>query len=266
MRRDNVGPVTTAAVALVIGAGQLLSTELRQSSPATVVPQIVTGIALALLLPGYALSLLLLPRTTLRRAIGMSAVRRGMWTVGLSLTVTVLGGLLLNLTPLGLTRTNWTILLTALTVLAAVGTAVDRRRHRPRTQRRPPAAQRFWGPATIRSASYGLGALMAVTAAIWLAYSGAAGQTPAPVTQLWLIPQQATPGMATVGIRNNQADAEQYSLSIHTGTRTTNNWQLTVAAGRTWQLDVPIPSGQPLTATLTQADRTATQVVTLKTP
>lgn len=242
MRRDNVNLVIAAGTAVAAALVQLLP----QSNPVVTVLRVLTGVPLALLLPGYALSRLLLPRP----GGGMSWVRQALWSVGLSLVVTVLGGLLLNLTPAGLNRVSWTILLVAVTLLATGAAALDRR---PAARRRP---WRF----SVRSAAYGVGALGAVAVAVWLAYSGAAGQAQGDFAQLWLVPANAN--TATLGVRNERAGTERFTVNLTNGTQPVQGWEITLAAGQTWQQNVP--AGQPLTATLTQPDRT-TQTVTLTT-
>lgn len=256
MRRDNTDLVVVAGLGSAAALGQLLTAPLPDSNPLTITLRVLTGIPLALLLPGYALSLLLLPGKESR---GMPLLRRAMWTVGGSLVVTVLGGLVLNVTPIGLSRPGWTILLTAVTVAAAAGTAVDRRRRpiRPTPRAAP------WRAVTVRTASYGLGAVVATTAAVWLAYAGAAAQAQPDFTQLWLVPTQA--GTATVGVRNDNPGTEQFALNLTSGTQAPVNWLFTLRAGQSWQLDVPVTTGQPLQATLSRPGQAgAPQVVVLR--
>lgn len=252
MRRDNTDLVVVAGLAVAAALAQLLP----GSNPLTTTLRVLTGIPLALLLPGYALSLLLLPGKESR---GMPLLRRMMWTVGLSLVVTVLGGLVLNVTPIGLSWPGWTILLTAVTVAAAAGTAVDRG-HRP-IRSTPHAAP--WRGVTVRTAGYGLGAVVAVTAAVWLSYAGAAAQARPDFAQLWLVPAQA--GTATVGVRNDHPGTEEFALSLTSGTRAAVNWRFTLRAGQSWRLDVPVTTGQPLQATLSRPGQAgAPQVVVLR--
>lgn len=256
MRRDNTDLVVIAGLAVAAALGQLLTALLPDSNPLTIALRVLTGIPLALLLPGYALSLLLSPG---KESSGMPLLRRAMWTVGLSLIVTVLGGLVLNVTPIGLSRLGWTILLTAVTVAAAAGVAVDRR-YRP-IRSAPHAAVRI----TVKAASYGLGAVAAVTAAVWLAYAGAAAQAQPDFAQLWLVPAQANASTATVGVRNDHPGTEQFALSLTSGTQAAINWRFTLRAGQSWQLDVPVTTGQPLRATLSRPGQAgAPQVVVLR--
>ncbi len=260
MRRDNTDLVVVAGAAVVAGGVQLLTIPL--AGAAALVPRLLTGIPLALVLPGCALSLLLSPAAAFPRGGGMPWLRLGMWSIGLSLLVTVLGGLLLNLTPMGLTQTGWAVLLTAVTLLAVAGVAIDR--HRRPVGRPAAAGPPLWRrPGTLRTAGYGLGAVVAVTAAIWLSYSGAAGQTRPDFAQLWLVP--ADSATATLGVRNDRGDAESYAVVLRNGDAPDRGWEFTLGAGESWQQAVPITVGQQVKATLTEPGRsTAPQVVELR--
>ena len=74
-----------------------------------------------LALPGYAITAAIFPWKIL------TGLERLLFTVGLSLTATILCGLVLNLTPWGLQTTSWTVLLSIVTLVASLA-AMQRRR------------------------------------------------------------------------------------------------------------------------------------------
>ena len=67
--------------------------------------RIAATLPLVILLPGYALTSALFARQTTELPIGL------LLSVGLSLAITILEGLLLNLTPWGLQATSWALAL-----------------------------------------------------------------------------------------------------------------------------------------------------------
>jgi Protein of unknown function (DUF1616) len=80
--------------------------------------RIPAGLILELLLPGYALGALALPRRDL------SVAERLLLTVGGSLALTALGGLLLDALPGHMGRVPWAILLAAVTLIAATAAII----------------------------------------------------------------------------------------------------------------------------------------------
>jgi uncharacterized membrane protein len=84
----------------------------------------VLGLPLALALPGYAVSAALFPPRQLRVAERLTL------TLGLSIAILALGGLILNWTPWGLRTLPWTLLLSC-TTLIALGVARVRRPKEP---------------------------------------------------------------------------------------------------------------------------------------
>src|SRR5438874_6431419 len=87
--------------------------------PAGNMPGRIFTLPLALVLPGYALISALFPK----RELGGS--ERVVFSVGLSLIIVILGGLVLNLTPFGLRTNSWAVYLGAIT-LGASGVALIR--------------------------------------------------------------------------------------------------------------------------------------------
>jgi hypothetical protein len=104
-----VRPPVALLIASALGCGAVAGTV---DLP---VARISATLVLALLLPGYAVSVLVFGR----RGVGRAELL--MFSVGVSLAVSALGGLLLDGLPGYLDRVPWALLLTAVTVCAAVG-------------------------------------------------------------------------------------------------------------------------------------------------
>lgn len=258
MRRDNT-ELATAAVAAACSAG-------------AAVPglRVVAGLLLVLVLPGYALSALVVPAAPAGLMRVSPVLWRGMWAVGLSLAVAVLGGLLLNLTPLGLTRMSWAVSLAAVTLLAVAASAWRRRRAmQPRgsaaaTPATPAAPGR---PRFSRiAAGYALAAVALAAAAIMLAVLSAGRQHSPGFAQLWLVPARspAVSGQATLGVRSGYQGTETFHLVLRRGPHPIGTWDFTLGPGRNWQRTVTAPVGQHLTAQLSGVgQRAATETVTI---
>jgi hypothetical protein len=257
MRRDNTDLIVAAAVTATAAAVLLITGIIAAEGPAVTVLRVVAGLPLVLVLPGYALSTLLLPVGS----AGPGHVNRLLWhcswVTGLSLAVTVLGGLALNLTPAGLTRASWAISLTVLTMLALAASAGQRAwRSRPGTAREAPARR----PARSHSIvgyklAYPVAALVVTGAAIGLAQVSAGWQRTPGFAQLWLVPARnsTAAGQATLGVRSAYRQAESFHLVLRRGTRTVSIWDFTLASGQTWQQTVTAGVGQRLAAELTDA-------------
>jgi uncharacterized membrane protein len=201
--------VTLACVALVV---------LDQGG----VVRIVTGAMLALVLPGYAITALAFPP----QALG--STERATLTLGLSLTLCALAGLMLNATPWGLQAITWAGSLGGITLLATGG-----------------ALWRWWGHRTgpvdghlrlsLRPAQgllFGVSAAI-VVAAVVIARTGAIQQAYPGFTQLWLIKEQ--PGLVQVGIGNHEARPMAYRLQLEEQGSVVADWpSIELDAGRAW--------------------------------
>lgn len=274
MRRELTGLAAASLLTIVAAVIVLLSGIVATGTIATIL-RVAAGIPLVLVLPGYALSALLLP-DRVRPVYISAALWHGMWITGLSLATAVLGGLLLNLLPAGLTRTTWTIALAGTTLLALATTAMVRvrplrgvRRGSGRTVAGMPAhtawqRARPHRPLQLSATVYSVAAVLAAGAAIWLGVFSAAKQPSAGFAQLWLVPAGNPAGAATVGVRNGYAGAERFHLVLRRGAHTVAQWNIDLASSKTWTAAVAAPSGQRLSAELTiPAERTSPQMVTL---
>ncbi len=231
MSRKNLDLMVVVFIALIniaLGAGWFHPTAFLS----------IFGIALVLALPGYVLSQLLLPDLPLEERILVS--------LGLSVAIAGLCGLLLDFTPWGLNTASWGLSLGVLTLLGTGWLWLRRRTSAAGGDR----LARFELPP--RSALlYGL-ALVFVVAAFYFLKIGSA-QSAAPLTSLWA---NYDPGSASVldfGIQNEEGKPESYVLVVEQGGR-----KLQVLAGidlangksYTGQLKIQAAAQQPVNVLL----------------
>lgn len=244
--RRNTDLAVTAAVTV---AAALVTGLIGGGGPGIAWLRVLAGVPLVLVLPGYALTAFALPARSPR---GFSPVLwRGLWTAGLSLAVAVLGGLVLNLTPAGLTRVSWAILLAGVTILALAVTAWLRTSSPRSGSPRPTGV----------AAGYAVAALALAGGATWLAVASGGWQPTPAFAQLWLVPGTTTT-KATLGVRSAYPDARAFRLVLKNGTRQEGTWDFTLTPGQTWRRTIPAPAGQRLTAELSGAGRTETVAIT----
>ena len=259
MRRNpDLADTDLAVTAAVTIVASLVTGLIGGGGPAIAWLRVLAGMLLVLVLPGYALTAFIQPARSPRRF--SPVLWRGMCSVGLSMAVAALGGLVLNLIPAGLTRVSWTILLAAVTLLAlaaAVWLRPDSRRSTD--SRRAKHSWHSWRQ-TWAVAGYSLGALALAGAATGLAVVSGGWQHSPSFAQLWLVPGSAK---ATLGVRSGYPDAREFRLVLKNGTRQAGTWDFTLTAGQTWQRTVAEPAGQRLTAQLTAAGQTQSQTVAI---
>jgi hypothetical protein len=193
--RDNPNDLIAVIVAALLAPAAILV-----DLPTGIVKP-VAALALVLILPGYSLSALLPARMRSNWLIRFAL------TVGLSMAIAALGGLVLNLTPWGITEAGWIVWLCGITLLAG-GIALA---FRPSISKPRGLRVRMAG----RSVALLLVAVdVAILAAI-VARWGAVQQSGADSTQLWLLADQpSSPQVVTVGIRNLEADTMTYRLLV----------------------------------------------------
>jgi Protein of unknown function (DUF1616) len=240
MRRDTIGLAAVTLVLMLIGL-------VAGGGPAGTVLRTLAGLPLVLILPGYALSPLIVPSRP--PSLG-PLLWRSMWVAGLSLAVTVLGGLLLNLTPPGLTRVTWTISLSAVTLLALAVSAWLRRRPSSQDRSAQERAIPRTRPGTRIAAGYAAAALAISGTAVGLAIASAGWRHSPGFAQLWLVPARNTPD-ASLGVRSGYSDAETFHLVVRSGLDAVLSWDFTLGSGQTWQRTISAPAGQHVTAQLT---------------
>jgi hypothetical protein len=207
----------------------------------------VPAILLVLILPGYALTMALLPGVD-----KWDRSERVLMSLGLSLAATALGGFAINGLPAGLDRSLWLIVLASLT-LTACATAFWRRqlahrnetepadamRHRPESEPSPALGVRVGS-----AAAYGLAALCVLTAFLLTNQSVVAQRQPS-FTQLWMLPsEQAEANEIRIGVHSLQPDVLRYAVRVQSeGWLLLERQSIELRSGEIWQSTVQLPSG-----------------------
>lgn len=195
----------------------------------------VAGILLVLVLPGAALAAAVTHRQPWPAELLMLVTAS-------SIAVVVLGGLLLDRLPDGLTTDSWALALAYATVVVVIlaalrrpGRALLTLRLRPRPLPRPVGRQ----IALLATAA----ALAA--AAVGIARAGeASARRETPVVQLWML--QAPGGQTTtlrIGVDARYAGTSLYRLEIRAGGGAPTVWQVPIDGRTEWRAIVEIPNG-----------------------
>src|SRR6266852_3562397 len=245
---------------LVIIVITIVAVALAFVVPPDSVPGRILTLPLVLVLPGYALMASVFPR----RSLG--TVECLVFSLGLSLVIVVLGGLVLNWTPFGLRASSWSLLLGSIT-LGACAVALARRRglrtcHAERT-RSISALFRTCHAERTRSISalYGLlrikgvgltfrqglllgMAVVIICGAIAISNIGAAQQPFPGFTQLWILPAGgANPKNAVrLGVSNMESTAMEYSLAVNVDGKVVKLWpSIDLKPSEKWETTLMLP-------------------------
>lgn len=202
--------------------------------------------------------------------------------VGLVLAVPVLGGVVLQEAGFPLTRVTWSCFLVGLTIVGDIVLVFRSRTRRqkdiqeytdlmqrqdrrvtiqprlraPResvsglsqepVRRMPPSpeggAGSRWNISPWRAVACSLAALIA-GGAIWVAQVGAASQQYPGFTELWLSGTSHSTSIDNLGVSNHEGRTETYRLVLLRKGHAKARWNLTLAAGQTWQRPVRVTVG-----------------------
>jgi hypothetical protein len=206
---------------------------------------LIFGFALALVAPGYLITKVFWPRQLL------GIPERIVLSIGVSLSVDALGGLLLDLTPWGLQAATWFLLLGGISLLFLVIGIASRAWERPHLE-------------------IGLGAgdaLMLAFAALILITALAIALTPAAstsiegYTNLWIVPSDVSDQRSLhIAIKSDEVAKAEYSLQIKlNGQVVSGAPSITLGPGESWEGRLALPAAQTgamrIEANLYRADK-----------
>ncbi len=192
------------------------------------VVRVVCGIPLALALPGLLLAAATFPARSLGR------VQWVLYSLGLSVMVTVLAGFVLNALPWGLQTVSWAVALSVLSVAAGL-LAILRR------PARAAVVRVAWWPDRGSMALFGLAGLVVVAAMLVNAVAAPSHAT--TFTQFWLEPAgPATARLVRLGITSEEATTMRYRVVVLAGSHQVRQWDaVSLASGGTWTATLTVP-------------------------
>jgi uncharacterized membrane protein len=232
MRRNNLDLIVIEFIAVLNVVWALLPNR-------PVLIGTILALPLLFVLPGYTLIEALFHQKLL------NSTYRLVLSLGLSLTLAILGGLMLNVLPGGLQSLSWAVFLGLLTTVFALFAAYLRRRVQGRevqVQGARPQRQRLG--LNISAYLVGLAITVAILSVLY-AVSGVEQQPHPGFTQLWMLPdaQTGTSNAVRLGVRNFEATGVTYRVTITMNGKLVRTWSSVVLKPeQTWNQVVLIPS------------------------
>jgi uncharacterized membrane protein len=208
----------------------------------------LVGLPMALFIPGYALVAAAFPS----RRLG--TIERLLFSLGASLALAALAGLLLHWTALGLRPAAWAIVLGNLTLLASL-VALVRRWQTLRVSSRPFVDQerrsRLPHLTLVEGGLLGL-AMLLVVSALLIARDGALQQRATGFTQLWVLPDSAAKQESVrLGVSNREPGNVGYRLLVTASGTIIGSWpRITLGPDEQWEATVALPTAQPVSTTV----------------
>ena len=196
--------------------------------------RIILALPLIFVLPGYTLS------EVLFRKRSLNASERLLFSLGLSLAIDILGGLFLNILPVGLQATSWAALLGLLTLAFSLLAAYLRRRV-PMSGARSLRVRLTIYPGIL----FALAIAVVIVSVVYAAF-GAARQPYPGFTQLWILPEVSTGKSCAVrlSVQSFESTSETYRLTMTTNGDSVATWpSLSLAPQDAWVHLVPITPG-----------------------
>ena len=226
---------------LIVVAVACLSAVLIVLAPGIPILRAVCSVLLLLVLPGYALAAALLPGRYL------DLPQRVLFSLGLSLVVTILSGLILNQLNQPLQLNTWDIVLAVFTVSMAFVAAWRRRSLGSQPAAGYPDRFRLsWREGVLLVL-----ALLVSGAALQLATLPMSNPSVRGYTMLWMVPAGDGTNQVRVGVDSQEFTPTSYNLQVLSNGRLLQQWtDVAVEPGNTWQTSIGITTTAPLTDTI----------------
>jgi uncharacterized membrane protein len=241
---------------LIIAAAAAVAAEAAMAPTLNPVIRMLLALPLVAFLPGYAVIRAAAPATR------PGLVDCVVLSLGTSLSMAALGGVLLFLTPPGIHADTWVALLLSVTLVAALVLRIsDPRRNEPwRINSWLPAVRARLYIDRVRALQgvfFGL-AFAIVVAAFLVAIAGVESQPRPGFAQLWLT-NTDDPGAVRIGIRNEEHRPINVLLRLTHGSSVEAVWpSITLGDGESWETTATVSDFAggtlPLQATLTRVE------------
>ncbi len=202
---------------------------------------IVLALPLVFLVPGY----LLLEIITQKREHDVTA--HFLLSIGLSLSMNILGGFVLNIIPVGLTTLTWSVFLGTLAIVGVLLCIVKRSRwqlHVDQRQKDLPTRYEF---LLLTLTIY-------VVIFVFIYTANTIGDQKHPgFTQFWLLldNQQSSVCIMQLGIYSSEIAKTTYQIEVKENNQHLAHWSsITLAPRQQWQVKFPIAVGNAQTTRL----------------
>lgn len=207
---------------------------------------ILLTLPMVFFVPGYLLTEIL---THTRR---LDLAYRLTLSLGLSITIDILGGFLLNVLPIGLRTYSWVALLCCLTLLFALAVLYLRKSIvyeslRDEHENPLPSAKPVFWSRVQGGIVFALAAALVVLSLVY-ATQGVAKEPHPGFTQLWMLPsKQPTPSCAVnIGIHSFEKDSVTYHAVMTVNSTETMSWSaLVLAPNQTWERSISVTLATP---------------------
>jgi uncharacterized membrane protein len=224
MRLKNLDLLVTMSIAVMNLVWALLPSHIT-------VIGIIIALPLIFMLPGYTLTEVLFHKRSL------DASHRLLLSLGLSLAIDVLSGLILNMLPIGLQAISWAVLLGLLTVVFSLLVAFLRRGALWNMARPPRFRLTIY-----EGILFGLAILVAILSLVYTTIGAERQQYPG-FTQLWMLPevQAGTSCAVRLGVHSFESTSVTYRITLTmNGTQVTTWPAVTLAPQEEWDRLVSI--------------------------
>ncbi len=217
---------------------------------------VLIGLVLVFLAPGYIVSMALFPQSN------WSAMERVILTLGISLTISVLGGIILYPLNIELWPETWAYYYGSIILSIGIIAILRRSKTYPARRKtdRSPESHAHLMPRPWQMALFGLSAIIFIGAMI-LAQTVAQHYPNTEIVQLWMLPaENSTSPSVRLGIVVSESAPATYSLWLQRGGYVVQTWpKLTLTPGKRWetvvQVDPNMPGIGPLEAYLYPYDQ-----------
>jgi uncharacterized membrane protein len=204
----------------------------------------VLALPFVFVLPGYTF----LAATFPKRAFGVMDII--LYSIGGSLAIVILGGLLLNLTPFGLEARSWSALLGGFVICASIVAFVRQRRGtEPSGESSERLAFAVRSLATVAPRAwllYGLAAAITIGSIVANTISAKQQETAQGYTDLWILPADSADQKRAVvlGVNNMQPTTMSYTLVVSVNGKEARRWEtITLQPRQRWQATLALSSG-----------------------
>lgn len=208
--------------------------------PASWVPLRILTLPLVLVLPGYALSSALFIHS---KSFGI--VERFVLSLGLSIVIVILSGLVLNWMPFGLRSNSWAVLLSCITLGSCVVALIRRREQNVSTS--VWSGIRNFGFTFRQRLLLGAAAII-IGAAVAVSIVGAKEQSYAGFTQLWILPASRadeSKNIVHLGVSNMESKAMQYRLAVDEDGKVIKEWlSINLNPNEKWEVTLVLPRSE----------------------